>query len=253
MSAMRLQRALARAGIASRREAEELIRKGRVRVNGSVAEIGMNVDLLADVVEVGGRRVKAVATAWIALHKPVGYLVTRRDKQGRPTVFDLVPSIPGLTYAGRLDVNTSGLLLMTNDGDAVNRLTHPRHATKRCYLVQVRGLSAREIRRALASPIFLEGRPVQIVSSTIRQNRNASSCEITLVLTEGRNRIVRRTCEAIGLTVEKLVRLSHGPIQLGGLESGKWRYLTTSERNVLSTRPTCPERRLQGPRIQTDS
>ena len=233
MSAMRLQRALARAGIASRREAEELIRKGLVRVNGSVAEIGMSVDPVADVVEVGGRRVKPIAASWIALHKPVGYLATKRDEQGRPTIFDLVPSIPGLTYVGRLDINTSGLLLMTTDGSAVNRLTHPRYAAERSYLVQVRGASAREIRRALAAPIVIDGSAVRIVSSQVRQNKNAMSCAITLVLSEGRNRIVRRTCEALGLSVERLVRLSHGPIQLGDLPSGSWRYLTGSELDAI--------------------
>ena len=238
MPAMRLQRALARAGIASRREAEKLIRTGQVRVNGSVAEIGMSVDPVADVVEVGGRRVKPVASAWLALNKPVGYLVTKRDQQGRPTVFDLVPSIPGLTYVGRLDINTSGLLLMTTDGGAVNRLTHPRHATERSYLVQVRGASSREIKRALSEPIIMDGSPVQIVSSKVRQNRNALSCALTLVLTEGRNRIVRRACEAIGLTVERLVRLSHGPIRLDELPEGKWRYLTESELNALHKETT---------------
>jgi 23S rRNA pseudouridine2605 synthase len=233
MPAMRLQRALARAGIASRRDAEELIRSGQVRVNGSVAEIGMSVDPLSDVVEVGGRRVKPVASAWIALHKPVGYLVTKRDERGRPTVFELVPSIPGLTYVGRLDINTSGLLLMTTDGQAVNRLTHPRHAVERTYLVHVRGASATEIRRALACPVVIGGRPAQIVASRVRQRRNARSCEITLTLSEGRNRIVRKICEAIGLSVEKLVRISHGSVRLGRLGSGKWRYLTAAEQNAL--------------------
>jgi 23S rRNA pseudouridine2605 synthase len=238
MPAMRLQRALARAGIASRREAEELIKKGQVRVNGSVAEIGMSVDPLSDVVEVGGRRVRPVASAWLALHKPVGYLVTRRDQQGRPTVFDLVPSLPGLTYVGRLDINTSGLLLMTTDGSGVNRLTHPRYATERTYLVQVKGASAHEIRRALARPILIDGSAVQLASSKVRQNRNALSCALTLVLTEGRNRIVRRTCEAIGLTVERLVRLSHGPIRLGEIPSGTWRYLTEGELSALRSETT---------------
>jgi len=238
MPAMRLQRALARAGIASRREAEELIRRGQVRVNGTIAEIGMSVDPLSDVVEVDGRRVKPVAFAWLVLNKPVGYLVTKRDQQGRPTVFDLVPSLPGLTYVGRLDINTSGLLLMTNDGNAVNRLTHPRHATERSYLVQVRGVSARDIKRALADPIIIDGSPVQIVSSKVRQNRNVLSCALTLVLTEGRNRIVRRTCEAMGLTVERLVRMSHGPIRLGELPEGTWRYLDDSELSALQREMT---------------
>ena len=153
-------------------------------------------------------------------------------------MFDLVPSIPGLTYVGRLDINTSGLLLMTTDGSAVNRLTHPRHATQRSYLVQVRGLTAREIKRALASPIIIDGSPVQIVSSKVRQNRNVLSCALSLVLTEGRNRIVRRACEAIGLTVERLVRLSHGPIRLDDLPEGTWRYLTESELGALRRETT---------------
>jgi len=238
MPAMRLQRALARAGIASRREAEELIRKGQVRVNGAVAEIGMSVDPLTDVVEFGGRRIKPMASAWIALNKPIGYVVTKRDEQGRPTVFDLVPAIPGLTYVGRLDINTSGLLLMTTDGGAVNRLTHPRHATERSYLVQVRGLSSRDIKRAFADPIIIDGSPVQIVSSTVRQNRNALSCALTLVLTEGRNRIVRKACESIGLSVERLVRLSHGPIRLDELPEGTWRYLSESELSALQIETT---------------
>ncbi len=233
MSAMRLQRVLARAGIASRRNAEELIRKGRVRVNGVVAEIGMSVDPLQDVVEVGGRRIKPVASAWIALHKPVGYVVTKRDERDRATVFELVPSIPGLTYVGRLDVNTSGLLLMTTDGNAVNRLTHPRHAVERTYSVLVRGLAASDIRRALDKPVVIGEHPVRIVSSRVRQLRKAQSCEITLTLAEGRNRIVRKTCEAIGLGVERLVRLSHGPVELGDLGSGKWRYLTPGEQDAL--------------------
>ncbi len=232
---MRLQRALARAGVASRRKAEELIRQGRVIVNGTVAEIGVSVDPLVDVVEVDGRRVRPVAVAWIALHKPVGYVVTKTDTKGRPTVFDLVPSIPGLTYVGRLDINTSGLLLLTTDGAAVNRLTHPRHGVERAYAVQVRGASAREIRQDLANPVKIDNITVQIVSSTVRQNRNPLSCKITLVLTEGRNRIVRRTCEAIGLKVENLVRLSHGPIHLDDIESGKWRYLTEKELSTLAT------------------
>ncbi len=233
MPAMRLQRALARAGIASRRDAEILIRDGKVRVNGKVAELGQSVDPFEDVVEVGGRRVKPVASAWIALHKPVGYVVTKRDERGRATVFDLVPSLPGLTYVGRLDVNTSGLLLMTTDGDAVNRLTHPRHAAERTYLAEVRGHSAAEIRRAFAKPIVIGGRRVQIVSSKVRRGKTARLSEITLTLVEGRNRIVRKTCEQVGLRVDKLVRLSHGPVRLGNLGSGKWRYLTSGELDAL--------------------
>ncbi len=238
MSAMRLQRLLARAGLASRRGAEDLIRRGEVLVNGSIATLGMSVDPVADVVEVGGHRIRPADATWIALHKPVGYVVSRSDKQGRPTVFDLVPSIPGLTYVGRLDMDTSGLLLLTTDGAAVNMLTHPRYGTERSYLVSVSGAGVSDIERSLAEPVTIEGRAVQIVSSRVRQVGSGPACEITLVLTEGRNRIVRKTCEALGLTVERLARSSHGPIRLGRLRSGMWRYLTESERNALDTSHT---------------
>lgn len=234
MPAMRLQRALARSGIASRRKAEELIRQGQVRVNGSVAEIGMSVDPTRDVVEVGGRRIEPVATTWIALHKPVGYVVTRSDKRGRPTVFELVPPIPGLTYVGRLDVNTSGLLLMTTDGDAVHALTHPSHGVERRYRVRARGFPVADIRKRLAKPISVDGKVVQIISAQVRQCGKTRSCDIILVLIEGRNRIVRRICKTIGLRVERLVRLSHGPIDLGALKCGQWRYLSRVERSALA-------------------
>ena len=233
MAAMRLQRMLARSGVASRREAEELIRKGRVRVNGAVARIGMSVEPTTDVVEVNGNRVTPAASAWIAVNKPVGYVVTKRDERKRPTVFDLVPSITGLTYVGRLDINTSGLLLMTNDGGAVNKLTHPRHEVQRTYLVEVSGLSVSAIRRALSKPIVIDGRPVKIISSKVRQSGKPTMRQIHLTLAEGRNRIVRRTCAAIGLSVGQLVRLSHGPIELGDLGSGEWRYLSSVERAEL--------------------
>ena len=120
---MRLQRALARAGIASRRTAEGLIRQGRVRVNGRVATIGAEADPEHDAITVDGQRVRAAPSVWLALHKPMGYVVTRRDPERRPRIFELVPDVPGLTYVGRLDVMTTGLLLLTTDGAGVNRLT----------------------------------------------------------------------------------------------------------------------------------
>ncbi len=225
---MRLQRALARAGVASRRRAEELIRAGRVRVNGELAKIGMRVDPAADVITLAGRHVKPVEVVWIAMNKPLGYVVTKRDPQGRPTVFNLVPTIPGLTYVGRLDAMTSGLLLLTTDGEAANRLTHPRYQVERTYRACVHGHTADEIRRALSRPIEVDGRRVRVASYRVR-SAAGESCELTLVLTEGRYRIVRRVCGQLGLKVERLVRLSHGPISLGRLPVGKWRYLSTSE------------------------
>ena len=229
---MRLQRALARAGVASRRGAEALIIAGRVRVNGTVAELGQSVDPAVDGITVGGRRVQPVQLAWIALNKPAGYVVTRRDTEGRSTVFDLVPDLPGLAYVGRLDVATTGLLLLTTDGEALHRLTHPRFVVERTYRAIVRGRSADDIRRALRRPIVIGRRRVSIVSFGVRRAERGASV-ITLTLTEGRNRIVRRVCEHIGLDVARLIRLSHGPVKLGRLAPGRWRYLTANEISAI--------------------
>ncbi len=229
---MRLQRALARAGVASRRGAEVLIVAGRVRVNGTVAELGVRVDPTIDLITVGGRRVKQTKVAWIALNKPAGYVVTRRDTEGRSTVFDLVPDLPGLAYVGRLDVATTGLLLLTTDGEAAHRLTHPRFAVERTYRAIVRGRPADDIRRALQRPIVIGRRRVSIVRFGVRRAERGAS-DVTLTLTEGRNRIVRRVCEQLGLDVVRLIRLSHGPVKLGRLAPGRWRYLTANEISAI--------------------
>ncbi len=225
---MRLQRMLARAGVASRRRAEDLIRAGRVRVNGRVATVGISVDPESDVITVRGRRVQPVRTVWIALHKPVGHVVTRRDPQGRPTIFELVPPIRALTYVGRLDVTTSGLLLLTTDGETAHRMTHPRYAVERSYRLRVHGRSVDNIRRALGRPIVIDRQPVRLLHYRVRPIGGASA-DLTLVLAEGRYRIVRRVCRQLGLKVERLTRLSYGPVQLGRLPCGKWRYLSKRE------------------------
>jgi pseudouridine synthase len=228
MTLMRLQRALARAGFSSRRGGEDLIRAGRVRVNGAPAHLGMSVDPERDVILVGSRRVVPARVEWIALHKPLGYVVTRKDPRGRPTVFDLVPPVRGLTYVGRLDVMTSGLLLLTTDGEAAHRLMHPRFAVERSYRARVHGMREQEIRRVLAQPVVIERRPVQILRWRVEAAERGSS-DLTLVLAEGRYRIVRRLCERLGLKVERLIRLSYGPLRLGTLEPGEWRRLSAAE------------------------
>lgn len=228
MSLMRLQRALARAGVASRRKAEDLIRAGRVRVDGQTATIGMSVDPDAQKITVDGRGVRAATrTTWFALNKPIGYVVSRSDPEGRRTVFGLLPKVPGLTYVGRLDVMTSGLLLLTTDGTAAHRLMHPRYEVPRAYWLGVHGAGAAEIRAALARPIVIDGRAVRIVESRVRPA--GRSVEIDLTLAEGRQRIVRRLAEALGLKVEWLHRVSYGPVRLGKLPEGKWRELTRAE------------------------
>jgi 23S rRNA pseudouridine2605 synthase len=229
---MRLQRALARAGVRSRRAAEALIEAGRVRVNGRVAALGSSADPETDRITVDGKAVRPAQEAWMALHKPVGHVVSRRDAEGRPTVFALVPRVPGLTYVGRLDVMTGGLLLLTTDGEAVNRLTHPRYEVEKTYRVRVHGRPTAEIRTALDRPVPVDGRPVAVRQVTVRP-ADGGSTDIQLVLTEGRNRIVRRMCEVLGLKVERLTRIAHGPVRLGRLAPGAWRHLTSREITAL--------------------
>ncbi len=228
MSLMRLQRALARAGVAARRKAEDLIRAGRVRVDGKVATIGSSADPDTQRITVDGRVVRtATHTTWIALNKPIGYVVSRSDPEGRRTVFDLLPKVPGLTYVGRLDLMTSGLLLLTTDGAAAHRLMHPRFAVRRTYWLGVHGISAAEVRAALAQRIVIDSRPVRILESRVRSV--GKSLEVEVTLAEGRQRIVRRMAEALGLKVEWLHRVSYGPIRLGKLAEGRWRNLTARE------------------------
>lgn len=227
MTEMRLQRALARAGVTSRRKAEDLIRAGRVRVDGVVAEIGSKVDPGRQRVTVDGKPLAAPSVAWFALNKPLGYVVSRGDPEGRRTIFDLLPKVPGLTYVGRLDVMTSGLLICTTDGDAAHRMTHPKFAVERTYWLRVHGRSMSEVRQALSGRVVIEGRPVVIRTARVRAVRK--SVEVELALAEGRHRIVRRLAEQFGLKVEWLHRVSYGPVRLGKLPEGQWRALTPRE------------------------
>lgn len=229
MSEMRVQRALARAGIASRRAAEQLIEAGKIRVDGKVATIGMKCDPETQRITVGGKPIPRVDTSrWIAFHKPLGVVTTASDEQGRKAVLDFFPEIPGLTYVGRLDVNTTGLLLLTTDGDAVHRLTHPRYHIPRSYVALVHGRPTAEIEASMSRPVELDGRPVVPTRLRVRPGKDGRSI-VDLTLIEGRNRIVRRWAEALGLKVERLARLSYGPVRLGDLPVGTSRPLTVAE------------------------
>lgn len=229
---MRIQRALARAGVASRRQSEDLIAAGRVTVNGRVAQIGLSVDPSRDDIRLDGRVVRAPAEpVWIVLHKPAGVMTTRADPRGRRTVFDLVDDVPGLTYVGRLDYMTEGVLLLTNDGRAANALMHPSGAVERTYLAVVRGDAPAAAMRAKRG-VELEDGPVRPRNATAR-SLGDGRYEFEVTITEGRKREVRRLCKALGLRVERLIRVRFGPVWLGDLREGHARPLTTKEQREI--------------------
>jgi 23S rRNA pseudouridine2605 synthase len=229
---MRLQRALARAGVASRRAAEKLIEDGRVRVDGKTATLGMKVDPERQRITVGNKQVKVRDRRWLAFHKPLGVVTTAKDEEGRRTVLDFIPDSAALTYVGRLDVMTTGLLLLTTDGEAVHRLTHPRYRVPRRYTALVHGRPTAEIAKAVQQRVVIDGRPVVPSEVKVRPGTEGRSI-LDLTLDEGRNRIVRRWCEALGLKVDRLARLSYGPVRLGDLPPGRYRPLTPREESAL--------------------
>ena len=232
---MRLQRFLARAGVTSRRQAETLITNGQVTVNGIVATLGSSVDPLRDTVLVDGQRVKMADTVtWLVLNKPSGVVTTRTDPEGRDTVFDLVPNVPGLTYVGRLDYMTDGVLVMTSDGRAAHLLTHPSREVTRTYEAVVQGAAMAALDQLQAGVELDDG--LVLVDAAHVDKLGRSKWKLTLTLHEGRNREVRRLCEAVGLSVDKLTRVKFGPVGLGDLAPGQWRPLTATEMRGLALR-----------------
>ncbi|WP_119360761.1 pseudouridine synthase [Meiothermus luteus] len=240
MGPMRLQQFLARAGIASRRKAEALIRAGRVTINGEVAELGRVVQP-GDVVRLDGERVNPPRkTVVIALNKPRGYTTTHEDPHAEKRVYSLVPAHPGLHAVGRLDKETEGLLLLTNDGQLTQLLTHPRNQVPKVYRAWCKnGRLSLEACRRLEQGVALEDGPAKALRAIPARGG------ARLVLTEGRKREVRRMLARVGYPVERLVRLAVGPIELGGLEPGQWRYLSPGEVRLLRqsahTRPAAPD------------
>jgi len=224
---------LARAGIASRRKADELVAAGRVTVNGERAQIGQTVDPARDVVAVDGTRIQAPSGAiWLVLNKPAGVLTTRTDPGGRQTVFDLVEQRPGLTYVGRLDYMTEGVLLLTTDGAAAHALTHPSSEVERTYVAVVRGdahMAARVARRG----VELEDGMVFPKHVAVHPMPGRRQYEFEITVAEGRNREIRRVCDALGLEVERLVRVAFGPVQLRDLPTGATRALTRRELEAI--------------------
>jgi 23S rRNA pseudouridine2605 synthase len=226
---IRLQKVLAQAGLGSRRVCEDLIERGRVRVNGERAVLGRRVDPEADVVEVDGAQIGVKAgLVHFLLNKPAGVVTTASDPQGRPTVVELVPSDTRVFPVGRLDADTEGLLLLTNDGDLTHRLTHPSFGVDKEYLAEVEGQPSRGAVRRLREGIELDDgltapAKVSLVSETV----------LRITIHEGRNRQVRRMCDAVGHPVVRLVRTRIGPLAERSLAPGAWRSLTQDEVRAL--------------------
>ena len=227
----RLQKILSQAGIASRREAERIITDGRVAVNGVVVtELGTKADGEKDRITVDGKPVRLEANKlYILLYKPVGYMTTMKDPEGRPIVTDLLKGIKERVYpVGRLDYNTEGLLLLTNDGALANRLAHPSHEVDKGYLVRIRGKVTPTQLKHLALGVDLDdGRTAPAQVSLVRESEQ--NCWISLTIHEGRYRQVRRMCEAVGLTVVRLKRSRYGFLEIGELKPGEYRLLTQAE------------------------
>lgn len=224
---MRLNAFLARAGVGSRRRADELILERRVRVNGVPGELNTVVHE-SDVVEVDGRRIEKQPLHYVLLNKPAGVITTADDPQSRPTVVDLVSHEARIVPVGRLDVDTTGALLLTNDGELANRLAHPSFGVAKVYDVDVDGSPSPEAIEALRRGILLEdGRTAPAEARVIR--RGAHGTRIELTLHEGRKRQVKRMCEALGHPVRRLHRRRYAGLRVAGLEPGRWRELTEGE------------------------
>lgn len=231
---VRLQKYLANCGIASRRKAEELILEGRVSVNGKIVkELGTKVDSEKDEVKYLGKVVKPQNDEhiYILLNKPIGYVTTVTDQFNRPTVLDLVKVNKRIVPVGRLDMFTSGAIILTNDGDFVYHVTHPKNEVDKTYTVTVKGKVTDEDVEKLRKGVVIDGdyttRPAKVKILHIDEEKNTSRLSITIH--EGKNREVRKMCEAIGKKVIALHRAKIGNIAVKDLEIGKWRYLKTSE------------------------
>ena len=234
---VRLQKFLADAGIASRRKAEELILNGQVKVNGVVVtELGTKIDDETDEVLFRDRKVeKEDKLVYIMLHKPEGYVTTAKDQFDRPTVMDLVKGVKErIVPVGRLDYDTSGLLLLTNDGGLTYKLTHPKHVVEKTYMAKLFGRPDQNAVNQLKWGVNIDGRRTAPAKLEIVEDMG-KYCMVKIIITEGRNRQVRKMCEAVKHPVAMLKRTGTGKLELGNLPKGKYRYLTEKEIKYLQS------------------
>lgn len=235
MEKIRLQKFISDSGIMSRRAAEAEIESGNVAVNGHVAALGTKVDPASDTVTLRGRRIAYARRehTYIMMNKPRGYLSSTTDDRGRKCVTDLLTGVAARVYpVGRLDLISEGMLLLTDDGELKNRLTHPSHSVPKVYRVKVGGSVSPEQYEILTSPLTIDGYKIKPVQVTVT-SEDESGTVLKMTLREGRNRQIRKMCEQAGLTVRRLSRVSIGDLRLDGLPSGKWRYLDEREVEYL--------------------
>ncbi len=226
---MRIQKILSDRGIASRRQAEQMIIDGRVTCNGIVCTLGQTADPENDIIAVDGIQIPDPSGyVYIMLHKPKGYVTTLSDEKGRKNAAMLVANCGRRVYpVGRLDMDSEGLLLFTNDGAFANQIMHPRHQIKKVYCVDVKGYSTAAFEQ-LKRPVMLDGHKVSSPELEILSVQG-DRASLLITITEGRNRQVRRMCARVGMQVKRLVRIQEGTLKLNGLKTGEWRYLTDSE------------------------
>lgn len=235
MLPVRLQKFIADSGLMSRRTAEEEIRLGNVTVNGHVAELGMKINPHEDVVVYKGKRIKYEKReyTYIMLNKPRGYLSSTSDDRGRKCVTDLIDGVDARIYpVGRLDLISEGMLLLTDDGELKNRLTHPSHSLPKLYRVKVGESVSESQLEALGSSMEIDGYKIRPVDVTLGES-DESGTVLKMTLVEGRNRQIRKMCDSVGLTVKRLSRVSIGNLKLNSLPVGKWRYLEQNEIEYL--------------------
>lgn len=246
MEPIRIQKFFTDCGVLSRRAAEEEIKAGRVKINGEIAQIGQKIDPERDQITYKGNPVTMDThprNVYVMLNKPRGYVTTMHDEQGRPCITELIKDIPVRVYPiGRLDMDSEGLLLLTNDGELANKLTHPRHEIPKIYHVKIAGTVTQDQLKALGRPMDIDGyviQPVEVKLISIQSDH----CLLRMTLYEGRNRQIRKMCQSQKLPILTLRRVAIGNLELGNLTPGQWRHLTQSQVQYLKSNGASPKKR----------